>query len=147
MIEIPQKSDFQSLSQLISNTVGSCIDANEIALAEIANSSIRQSKLCLDGELEGAHFIYKTTEIEGLILVKEYWNMVSLFVSPKSQRKGIATILVDEALRVCREKPPKRMVALNSSSFASNFYKKYGFKPNGTPKVFPGGCIPYVHRF
>jgi len=73
--------------------------------------------------------------------------MVSLFVAPESQRRGIDTLLVDDALDTCRLHSPKGLVALNSSAFASDFYMGYGFKPNGNPVNLPGGCIPYVHHF
>ncbi len=81
------------------------------------------------------------------MLVKDYWNLASLFVLPEFQGQGIASNLVSAALAVCRGKSPKGKVKLNSSTFAAEFYRKYGFQQIGDPRDLPGGCIPYEYGF
>ena len=148
MIQQLDNNEFQSLSVLITTTVKECIGAGNDALELIIEDSILCSKRWLDGELEGIHLVYKHDgKVVGTILIIDFWNMANLFVLPDYHGKGIATELVNEALILCKNKFPKGFIKLNSSSFASNFYKNYGFIPNGEPKELPGGCIPYIYNF
>jgi predicted GNAT family N-acyltransferase len=148
VIQQLDKNEFQSLSVLITMTVKECIEADNDTLELIIKDSLLCSKRLLDGELEGISLVYKHDgKVVGFILIIDFWNMANLFVLPDFHGKGIATELVNEALKLCKNKYPEGFVKLNSSSFASNFYKKYGFLPNGEPKKLPGGCIPYVYNF
>ncbi|MBB1432665.1 GNAT family N-acetyltransferase [Pseudoalteromonas sp. SG43-4] len=143
-----RKNELKSLSDLISSTVNKCIDADVDSLKLIIDDTIACSKSWLAGDIEGVHLVYKhDSRIVGTILVIDYWNMASLFVLPEFHGRGIAKKLVDIALKLCRDKYPNGSVKLNSSKFASSFYKNYGFVPNGESKNLPGGFIPYVYNF
>ena len=148
MIQQLDKNEFQSLSILITTTIKECIEADNDILEWIIDDSILCAERWLDGLLEGVSLVYKDEgKVVGFILIIDYWNMADLFVLPDFHGKGIATELVNEALILCQNKSQKSFVKLNSSSFASNFYKNYGFLANGKPKELPGGCIPYVYNF
>jgi len=148
VIQQLEKNEFQSLSVLITTTVKECIETSNDSLELIIEDSILCSKRWLGGELEGVHLTYKLDgKVVGIILIIDFWNMVSLFVLPNFHGKGIATKLVNEALALCKKKCPDGFVKLNSSTYALNFYESYGFIPNGEPKELPGGCIPFVYNF
>jgi len=148
VIQQLESKEFLTLSALITTTVKECIEASNETLELIIEDSILCSQRWLYGELDGIHLVYKHDDkVVGIILIIDFWNMASLFVLPNFHGKGIATELVNEALILCKSKSTKGFVKLNSSSFASSFYKNYGFMLNGEPKELPGGCIPYVYNF
>jgi GNAT superfamily N-acetyltransferase len=128
MIETPTIADINKLSDLISFTISSCVSAEESDLKAIIAHSVEASRNHLMGKINGAHLIYREDEeLIGVVLVKDYWNMVSLFVAPSHQRKGIATHLMDRALEICSRKSPKGMVACNSSEYAVNDAQRGSF--------------------
>lgn len=86
-------------------------------------------------------------DIVGFIIVKEYWNLSQIFVSPDFQGKGIGRSLITAAIRGCRDKSPKDKLMLNSSTKAAGFYKVMGFRRTGPGKKLPGGCIPFEYDF
>lgn len=148
MIEIPVKSDIDGIAKLIDETVNACIEASEDDRRKIVEHSIAESLDCIEGKVAGAHLLHRSPDgVNGLVLVKDYWNMVSLFVLPNSQRNGIATELLNEVVGICSEISSKQSISLNSSNYASGFYENYGFKLSGQPHDLPGGCIPYTYRF
>lgn len=148
MIKAPGKNEFQEIVGIISKSISLCITADESDIDEIIDDCVSSSRLWIQGDIDGVHLVYLVDgKVVGLILVKDFWNMTCLFVLPDFHNRGIATALVDEAMMVCRQRSPKSCIRLNSSSFASGFYQKYGFKTDGEPKDRPGGCIPYVYSF
>ena len=85
---------------------------------------------------DSAHYIAEVDgRIVGVILIKDYWNLCSLFVQPEFQHQGIGTALVEIALMECREKSPGNAVFLNANVEAVAFYKKigFGFRDVSTP--------------
>jgi len=83
----------------------------------------------------------------GVILVKHFWNLTHLFVSPRFQRRGIGSMLLNSALSICRSHAPDRSVKVHSSYFAVPFYEARGFKRSGLERDLPGGCVPMVYVF
>lgn len=146
MIEEFKEEYFEDAKKIIGISIKTHIETDEGSLDAIANSSITSSRDWLDGIIKGAHFSYTiNNQVVGIILVKDYWNLASLYVHPKFHKQGVATALIKAALRTCKSKSQKGYVKLNSSSFASGFYLKMGFKQEGQAKALPGGCIPYVY--
>jgi GNAT superfamily N-acetyltransferase len=86
-------------------------------------------------------------EAVGFIIVKDFWNLSHLFVSPAFQRRGVGRALVSAALSECRAKSPKGKVQVNSSASASPFYTAAGFVQTGPGIERPGGCIPFEYTF
>jgi GNAT superfamily N-acetyltransferase len=81
-------------------------------------------------------------EIIGVILVKEFWNLCSLFVSQECQRQGIGRELVLAAIEGCRARSPKQAINLNSSPRAVAFYKSLGFVHRESSQSLPPGFKP-----
>lgn len=84
--------------------------------------------------------------IVGMVLVREFWNLSCLFVVPEHQRRGIGTALLVDALTACRGLAPNSCIKLNSSTYAVPFYLSHGFKPNGSERDLPGGCVPLAYE-
>ncbi len=86
-------------------------------------------------------------EVVGVILVKDYWNLVNLFVSPAMHRQGIGRNLFFAVEPLCREQSPRGRIQVNSSANAVGFYKAIGFHQTGPGRNRPGGCVPLEYVF
>ncbi len=135
------------ISAIYSTVISNCINADKESLDLIISDSIKSTRNWLEGNISGVHLVYiKGENIVGTILIKEYWNMSALYVLPDYHKMGIGTMLVDYAIEACKANSEVDEIRLNSSTFASAFYQKYGFVKNGQERDLPGGCIPYVYN-
>lgn len=78
----------------------------------------------------------------GIILVRKFWNLSSLFVDPAFHRRGVGRALLQAVLPDCRLHSPKRRLLVNSSTFGVPFYVAMGFLQTGPAIDRPGGCVP-----
>jgi GNAT superfamily N-acetyltransferase len=81
----------------------------------------------------------RDSEVVGVILVKAFWNLCSLFVAPEWQRSGIGRQLVLSAIRACRGKSPRQAIYLNAAASAVSFYKELGFISSESRQQLPPG--------
>ncbi|MEN8906300.1 MAG: GNAT family N-acetyltransferase [Clostridiales bacterium] len=78
-------------------------------------------------------------KIVGVISVKNYYHINLLFVSKNYHKKGIAKKLFNEAFKRCINKNRNlTKFTVNSSIFASEVYKKLGFKVIGEKEIVNG---------
>jgi GNAT superfamily N-acetyltransferase len=77
----------------------------------------------------------------GVILVKDYWNLCSLFVEPSVHRKGIGRSLVEQAAALCQGRSPKDALILNAATNAISFYKRLGFVSRQSQQELPPGFM------
>jgi GNAT superfamily N-acetyltransferase len=70
------------------------------------------------------------TRIVGVVLVKHFWNLCSLFVDPAFQRMGIGRTLLSEAVRRCADNGDHACLRVNSSPNAVRFYRTMRFAPD-----------------
>lgn len=97
---------------------------------------------------ESAHYIAQVDgQIVGAILLKDYWNLCSLFVQPEFQYQGIGKALVEIALLECREKSPISAIFLNANDEAVAFYEKLGFEFREVSKPLPAGSTAMKLNF
>ena len=80
--------------------------------------------------------------IVGVVLVKEFWNLSSLFVSPSLEKRGLGSYLMAAAIEACRGKSPKGAIWLNASPNAVAFYERVGFTPRESSQPMPAGFKP-----
>jgi GNAT superfamily N-acetyltransferase len=82
------------------------------------------------------------SRIVGVVLVKNFWNLCSLFVAPFMQGQGLGRLLVASAIEACRGKSPKGAVWLNASPNAVPFYERVGFTARVSEQPLPPGFQP-----
>lgn len=75
----------------------------------------------------------------GVILVKQFWNLCSLFVDPGLQRQGVGRALLEEAVQQCRGRSPKNAIWLNAAPAAIAFYRRLGFVERTPSRWLPPG--------
>jgi GNAT superfamily N-acetyltransferase len=93
----------------------------------------RDPDQCFHSVAEGGN------EIVGVILVKAFWNLCSLFVAPEWQRHGLGRQLVLAAIDACRDKSPKQAIYLNAAASAVSFYEALGFASRESSQPLPTG--------
>jgi len=111
-------------------------DINEVLDAWVDN---QESAMHLKCECEGV--------LAGVILVKKYWNLSTLFAAPEYQGRGVGRALIRAVLPACHRHSPKAKLLVNSSTVAVGFYLRLGFQQTGPGIERPGGCVPLEYVF
>jgi GNAT superfamily N-acetyltransferase len=77
--------------------------------------------------------------IVAVVLVKNFWNLCSLFVTPELHRQGIGRALILAAIQHCRALSERPSIRLNSAPNAVAFYAALGFEPAESTRTLPPG--------
>lgn len=86
-------------------------------------------------------------KLVGVIMIKEFWNLCSLFIHPAHQRKGVGRQLVRAALERCNGRSPHDAVYLHANDEAIPFYRAMGFEIRDTSRTSPAGSTAMTLRF
>lgn len=140
-------------------------DTNELRtlMSRVVTTSVTMDKSLLPGAIENVmknlawseenstlccHLkcITMQRDIVGVVLVKNFWNLCSLFVRPELHRQGIGRALVLAAAAECRGKSEKNAIWLNAAPNAVPFYRAAEFAPRSTDQVLPPGVVPMELR-
>ena len=132
--------DADEIRALVARTLAHSVTQDEALLADTVANVDRNIgiwlaqpqrclhlKSCVDGR------------IAGVVLVKDHWNLCSLFVAPESQGRGIGRALLEAACAACAGLSPKSAVLLNAAPGAIGFYLRHGFVPRETAQPLPPG--------
>lgn len=88
------------------------------------------------------HWVAESGGLCGVVLVKEFWNLCSLFVHPQAHGGGLGRALMQAALRECEARSPIGAVFLNAAPDAVGFYRRLGFEERESTKPLPPGFLP-----
>ena len=86
-------------------------------------------------------------QVAGVVMVKEHWNLVSLFVKSQYQDLGIGRSLTVSALDACQDKCPYKGIFLNAARDSVEFYEKLGFIRSRVVKEATPGIVPMYKRY
>jgi len=128
----------------------SAMMASVLATIEEKKVLLESIKMDIDKYILSKNCIYLKIEdngIKGYILIKEYWNLAHLFVSPKAQGYGFGTKLLKEGIKACKGFNGNRFIQVNSSRNASGFYKNMGFIEYAPEKNVPKFAVPLIYNF
>ena len=133
----------------INDTDVICALMENVLIESLANSPLDPAEMmasanrCVDLWLKEPDSCYHAVaviadQVAGVVMVKEHWNLVSLFVRPQYQHMGIGRSLVTSAVDACQNKCPHKAIYLNAAQDSVAFYEKLGFVINPVIKETPG---------
>lgn len=67
------------------------------------------------------------SRIVGVMLIKDFWNLCSLFVDPRFQRRGIGRALMLVGIQRCISEGVRSYIKVNAAPNAVPFYQSLGF--------------------
>lgn len=148
MIQNITTSDLETLKGIIIDCVRTDVAKDDSEADFLINDIVDSLDAWFGSDAEGYSAGYMDSNaLVGFIIIKEYWNLSHLFVTPNHQHKGIGTALISSGIKHCQHLSPRNKIQLNSSSYASAFYESSGFIQTGPGIDRPGGCIPYEYIF
>lgn len=77
-------------------------------------------------------------QIVGVVLVRDCWNLCSLFVETRCQGRGLGRGLVEAAIAACRGRSAQPL-CLNAAPTAVAFYRRLGFVDRPSTQALPHG--------
>lgn len=145
-LRVAETEDCSSIAALMTDVI--CATVDEPYQTETINNSINNLEYWKAHRDSCVHLVAEiNSSIVGVILVKEFWNLCSLFVDVRHHRNGIGRALTEVAISACKNRSPKEAVFLNSSPFAVNFYTVLGFQPRETTQQLHPGVKPMRFNF
>ncbi len=140
------KKDVSDLKRISREAIIESVEVSD----SIKNEIISDTERHIDENIDTSNCVflkYDEDRTVGFILVKEYWNLSDLFVTPERSGIGIGTKLLDEALSVCKSNSDVDYIRVNSSRNAEGFYRKYGFETFHHMKDEPDYIASLIYRF
>lgn len=145
----------------ITEPLPSDADAIRRLMAEVIEHDVTQDNALLDDTLanvngnvdlwltEPARCIHLVARLEGrivgVVLVKDGWNLCSLFVASDVQGQGVGRRLIEAAAVRCEDQGSDRALCLNAAPAAIPFYRKLGFVERPATRPLPPGFVA-MHR-
>jgi GNAT superfamily N-acetyltransferase len=132
--------DAGQIRAFMAQVIRTSVTADENLLAETTGNVDRNVDIWLQEPGRCIHLAaWRAGELVGIVLVKDFWNLCSLFVAPALQRSGIGRLLVESAAKRCRGRSPKDALWLNAATDAVPFYRRLGFVPRQSTQPLPPG--------
>lgn len=132
--------DAEEIRALVARTIAHSVTQDAALLADTVANVDRNIALWLAQPRRCLHLkACVEGRIAGVVLVKDRWNLCSLFVAPESQGRGIGGALLEAACAACAGVSPKSAVLLNAAPGAVGFYQRHGFVPRETRQALPPG--------
>ena len=140
LVREARPQDELQIRSILDETISGSLDATVHNIVSIRQNVHENVDLWLTRHAEILHLVAEQAgELAGVLLIKDYRVMCSLFVRPKFQRKGIGSALVRHALHACKEKSPGTVLRLFANNDAIAFYEALGFEVKALKKPAPAG--------
>lgn len=135
-----QTAEAPAIGALMSRVLRASLQADQSVREEMEHNVRRNLELWLAAPQDSVQIVaLEGEQIVGVVLVKEYWNLCSLFVETRSQGRGLGRMLVAAAAAACRGRSPKQALYLNAAPTAIAFYERLGFVDRATAQALPEG--------
>ena len=129
-IEAIQTTDESSLEAMMLRTIKTSVRAEEVQMNEIVANVLANMRWAFEHAQQCVHLkCVDDGRIVGVVLVKNFWNLCSLFVEPSYHRRGIGRLLIQEAIKQCAARSERPYLRINAAANAVEFYRAMGFMP------------------
>lgn len=133
-------NEAQQIRILLSLVIHESLDATVHNIPSILKNVNDNVDLWLAAPDNIVHLVAEVDgKLVGAIMIKEFWNLCSLFVDPAFQRKGVGGQLVQAAVERCRGRSPHGAIHLHANDEAVEFYCALGFEVKDTSRIPPAG--------
>jgi GNAT superfamily N-acetyltransferase len=135
-------SDTSAVRELMAHTIRERVTQDPELLAETLANVNKNLNFWLSSPDTCVHLKATASDsLVGVVLVKNYWNLCSLFVDPAYHGRGIGRALVEAATSLCRGRSPKDALLLNAATAAVSFYQHLGFQARASSQQLPSGFL------
>jgi len=129
MIVPVQPDEAATVAHFIERVIRASVDASDAEKEGFVVHTRRNVEQWAAGAIEALHL--KSVDVggalQGVVMVKQYWNLCHLFVAPAAQGQGLGRALMEAAIASCRERRVRPAIRLNASRNAVGFYEHLGF--------------------
>ncbi|ROZ62269.1 GNAT family N-acetyltransferase [Ramlibacter sp. WS9] len=134
-----ESGDAEEIKALMARVLAGVIHEEPLA-AEMAQNTAANVDWWLQNPAQCVHLkCVAGGRIVGVVLVKNFWNLCSLFVEPSMQGQGIGRMLLESAIAACHGRSNRGAVWLNASPNAVSFYRHMGFTLRASDRPMPPG--------
>jgi GNAT superfamily N-acetyltransferase len=135
-----EPADAAEVKALMARVIAERVIREEPLLSEMVQNTASNVDWWLQNPAECVHLkCVADGRIAGVVLVKNFWNLCSLFVEPAAQGQSLGRLLIESAVAACRGRSPKSAIWLNASPHAVTFYRHMGFTLRVSDRVLPPG--------
>jgi GNAT superfamily N-acetyltransferase len=139
------RAEAERIRQLMAMVIATSVSADESVLADTIANVNGNVSFWLDNPQRCVHIVATVGDaMVGVVLVKDFWNLCSLFIDPQHQGRGVGRALVSAAASACRGRSPKQALWLNAATNAIGFYERLGFQPRESRQPLPPGFMPLL---
>jgi GNAT superfamily N-acetyltransferase len=127
-IEEIQICDESSLEAMMLRTIRTSVRVDEVEMNEIVANVLTNMRWAFDHPQQCVHLkCVEDGRIGGVVLVKNFWNLCSLFVETGDHRRGVGRRLMQETIRQCAARNERPHLRVNAAPNAVEFYRAMGF--------------------
>lgn len=132
--------DAEPIRALMARVIRRDVTSDEALLADTLANVNANLDLWLREPGRCVHLVARDGQaLIGVVLVKDYWNLCSLFVDSAHQGQGVGRQLVEAAADRCRGRSEKGALLLNAATRAIPFYRRLGFTDRVPARPLPAG--------
>ncbi len=132
--------DAEFIRVLMDRVIRRDVTTDEAVLADTLANVNGNVDLWLRDPARCVHLVARAgPDVVGVVLVKDFWNLCSLFVDSAHQGQGVGRQLLEAAAARCRGRSEKGALLLNAATNAIPFYRKLGFTERVPARPLPAG--------
>lgn len=142
VVEPAQPDDAPAIRALMARVIGAEFRDDPALQADtLANVEANLARW-LQAPSRCVHLVARRRDgLAGVVLVRDFWNLCSLFVDDRFQGRGLGRQLVEAAATACRGRSPKGALWLNAAPGAIAFYRRLGFVERASAQPLPPGFL------
>ena len=142
LITTATPGDADALRALMARVIAHDVTQDTALLADTLANVHANVDLWLREPARCTHLVARLDDqLAGVVLVKDGWNLCSLFVESALQGRGIGRALVEAAAARCRGPGAQPALCLNAATQAIGFYRRLGFVERTSTRPLPPGFL------